>query len=104
MTTMRDVAVLLISWSSALLISWGLRFWGDQHPAALQAPWAVVLAIVLLGRNHQSGGSDSGLRENGLFAWVASNDLISRGAADRARGKDLDEGDSLFGQLDRGVG
>ena len=48
MTTMRDVAVLLISWSSALLISWGLRFWGDQHPAALQAPWSVVLAIVLL--------------------------------------------------------
>ena len=48
MTSMRDVAVLLISWSSALLISWGLRFWGDQHPAALQAPWAVVLTIVLL--------------------------------------------------------
>ena len=45
---MRDVAVLLISWSSALLISWGLRFWGDQHPAELQAPWAVVLTIVLL--------------------------------------------------------
>ena len=47
-TTMRDVLVLLISWGSALLISWGLRFWGDQHPAALHAPWAVVLAIVLL--------------------------------------------------------
>lgn len=48
MTTMRDLLVLMISWGSALLISWGLRFWGDQHPAALQAPWAVVLAIVLL--------------------------------------------------------
>ena len=48
MTTMRDVVALLISWGSALVISWGLRFWGDQHPAALQAPWAVVLAIVLL--------------------------------------------------------
>ena len=48
MTIMWDVAVLLISWGSALLISWGLRFWGNQHPAALQAPWAVVLAIVLL--------------------------------------------------------
>ena len=48
MTTMRDLLVLLISWGSALLISWGLRFWGDQHPAALQAPWAVVLTIVLL--------------------------------------------------------
>ena len=47
-TTMRDVVVLLISWGSALLISWGLRFWGDQHPAALEAPWAVVLAIVML--------------------------------------------------------
>ena len=45
---MRDLLVLMISWGSALLISWGLRFWGDQHPAALQAPWAVVLAIVLL--------------------------------------------------------
>ena len=45
---MRDVVVLLISWGSALLISLGLRWWGDQHPAALQAPWAVVLAIVLL--------------------------------------------------------
>ena len=40
--------VLLITWGSALLISWGLRFWGDQHPAALEAPWAVVLAIVML--------------------------------------------------------
>ena len=48
MTTMRDVVVLLITWGSALLISWGLRFWGDQHPAALEAPWAVVLAIVML--------------------------------------------------------
>ena len=48
MTIMWDVAVLLISWGSALLISCGLRFWGNQHPAALQAPWAVVLAIVLL--------------------------------------------------------
>ena len=48
MMTMRDVVVLLISWGSALLISWGLRFWGDQHPAPLQAPWAVVLTIVLL--------------------------------------------------------
>ena len=47
-TTMRDVVVLLISWGSALLISWGLRFWGDQYPAALEAPWAVVLAIVML--------------------------------------------------------
>ena len=47
-TTMRDVVVLLITWGSALLISWGLRFWGDQHPAALEAPWAVVLAIVML--------------------------------------------------------
>ena len=47
-TTMRDVLVLLISWGSALLISWGLRFWGDQYPAALEAPWAVVLAIVML--------------------------------------------------------
>jgi len=47
-TTMRDVVVLLISWGSALLISLGLRWWGDQHPAALQAPWAVVLATVLL--------------------------------------------------------
>ena len=45
---MRDVVVLLITWGSALLISWGLRFWGDQHPAALEAPWAVVLAIVML--------------------------------------------------------
>ena len=40
--------MLLITWGSALLISWGLRFWGDQHPAALEAPWAVVLAIVML--------------------------------------------------------
>ena len=40
--------MLLISWGSAWLISLGLRWWGDQHPAALQAPWAVVLAIVLL--------------------------------------------------------
>ena len=48
MTTMRDVVVLLISWGSALLISWGLRFWGIKHPASLQAPWAVVLTIVLL--------------------------------------------------------
>ena len=40
--------MLLISWGSALLISLGLCWWGDQHPAALQAPWAVVLAIVLL--------------------------------------------------------
>ena len=40
--------MLMITWGWALLISWGLRFWGDQHPAALQAPWAVVLAIVLL--------------------------------------------------------
>ena len=45
---MRDVVVLLISWGSALLSSWGLRFWGEQHPEVLQAPWAVVLAIVLL--------------------------------------------------------
>ena len=45
---MRDVVVLLISWVSALLISSGLRFWGDQHPATLQASWAVVLVIVLL--------------------------------------------------------
>ena len=45
---MRDVVVLLITWGSALLSSWGLRFWGDQHPAALEAPWAVVLAIVML--------------------------------------------------------
>ena len=48
MTTMRDVVAVLLSWGSALLISWGLRFWGDQHPAPLQAPWAVVLTIVLL--------------------------------------------------------
>ena len=48
MKIMRDVVVLLLSWGSALLISWGLRFWGDQHPAALEAPWAVVLAIVML--------------------------------------------------------
>ena len=48
MTIMRDVVALLLSWGSALLISWGLRFWGDQHPAPLQAPWAVVLTIVLL--------------------------------------------------------
>ena len=45
---MRELLVLMISWGSALLISWGLRFWGDQHPEALQAPWGVVLAIVLL--------------------------------------------------------
>ena len=48
MTTMRDVVVLLLSWGSALLISWGLRFWGIKHPAPLRAPWAVVLTIVLL--------------------------------------------------------
>ena len=38
----------MVSWGSALLISWGLRFWGDQHHAALQAPRAVVMAIVLM--------------------------------------------------------
>ena len=47
-TNTRDIVVLLVSWGSALLISWGLRFWGIKHPAPLQAPWAVVLTIVLL--------------------------------------------------------
>ena len=56
MTTMRDVVVLLISWGSALLISWGLRFWGIKHPAPLQAPWAVVLTIVLLPSLLMAGG------------------------------------------------
>ena len=55
MTTMRDLLVLMISWGSALLISWGLRFWGDQHPQP-QAPWAVVLAIVLLPALLMQGG------------------------------------------------
>jgi hypothetical protein len=34
-TTMRDVLVLLISWGSALLISLGLRWWGDRAAAGI---------------------------------------------------------------------
>ena len=45
---MRDARLLAISWGSALLISFALRWWGQQHPDPLQAGWSVVLTIVIL--------------------------------------------------------
>ncbi|MAV12636.1 MAG: hypothetical protein CL861_04150 [Cyanobium sp. MED843] len=45
---MRDARLLAISWGSALLISFALRWWGQQHPDPLQAGWPVVLTIVIL--------------------------------------------------------
>lgn len=45
---MRDARLLAISWGSALLISVGLRWWGQQHPEPLQAGWPLVLTIVTL--------------------------------------------------------
>ena len=45
---MRDARLLAISWGSALLISFGLHSWGQQHPEPLQAGWPLVLTIVIL--------------------------------------------------------
>jgi hypothetical protein len=45
---MRDARLLAISWGSALLISFALRWWGQHHPDPLQAGWPVVLTIVIL--------------------------------------------------------
>ena len=45
---MRDAHLLAISWGSALLISFALRWWGQQHLDPLQAGWPVVLTIVIL--------------------------------------------------------
>ena len=62
-------------WGSALLISGGLRLWGELRPFHLQAPFALVLLIVFLPSIllgiwlvlTTASGVDDGTRESKTF-------------------------------------
>lgn len=44
--TMNKPLVMTICWGAAAALSYALRRWGESHPEPLQAPSAVVLAVV----------------------------------------------------------
>ena len=46
LTTVNKPLVMTICWGAAAALSYALRRWGESHPAPLQAPSGVVLAVV----------------------------------------------------------
>jgi len=72
---MSKAMLIGLVWGSALLISGGLRLWGELRPLSLQAPFALVLLIVFLPSIllgiwlvlPTASGVDDGTRESKTF-------------------------------------
>ena len=45
--TLNKPLVMTVCWGAAAAVSYALRRWGEAHPEPLQAPYGVVLAVVL---------------------------------------------------------
>ena len=45
--TLNKPLVMTVCWGAAAAVSYALRRWGEAHPEPLQAPYGVVLVVVL---------------------------------------------------------